>query len=129
MICDRACSLQRKIKDQIDILAALYGSRLAIQVYIDEIRTAASDDASFKDKIRRELQPSKFNQPFADLPRFVCDVTVAVAYSLESQTTADGVTRGGLSLSGSKSSIVGFYNPVPPSLAVEHENPVLCIVY
>ena len=64
-----------------------------------------------------------------DVPKLVCDVTVPVCYALDHLGSEQNGGKVGLSLSGSKSSIVGFFNPIPPSLAVEHANPTLCIVY
>ena len=32
-------------------------------------------------------------------------------------------------MNGGKQSIIGFYNPIPPCLPIEHENPMLCVIY
>lgn len=101
-----------------------------MQVFIEEKREYASrSDLCFEDLIKRDLtvqgRPSK---PFVDVPELVCDVTIPVNYCLD--TGRAGTTnQGGLTLSGSKQSLIGFFNPIPPCLEVEHERPTLCIVY
>lgn len=66
--------------------------------------------------------------PFVDVPKLVCDVTIPVCYALTIKNN-DPTNKQGLTLSGSKQSILGFFNPIPPCLKVEHENPTLCIIY
>ena len=61
------------------------------------------------------------------MPKFVCDVTVPVCYALDPVKNAEGLA--GLVLSGCKQSIVGFFNPIPDCLPIDHRNPTLCIVY
>ena len=61
------------------------------------------------------------------MPNLVCDVTIPVCYQLDPAKDADSMQ--GLRLSRSKQNIVGFYNPIPPCLPVEHRNPSLCVVY
>ena len=54
-------------------------------------------------------------------------MTIPVCYALEPVKNAEG--KVGLTISGCKQSIVGFFNPIPTCLTIEHDNPILCIVY
>ncbi len=62
-----------------------------------------------------------------DVPKFVVDVTIPVCFALDPVKNAQGMV--GLTLSGCKQSIVGFFNPIPACLTIEHENPILCLIY
>lgn len=55
------------------------------------------------------------------MPYGVCDVTIPLRFSLE----ANGLT---LEKMKTKENIIGFYNPIPP-FKIEHDYPVLCILY
>ena len=63
------------------------------------------------------------------MPKFISDVTIPVCYALTTPKNKSEDRKLGLTLSGSKQSILGFYNPIPPCLPVEHESPTLCIIY
>lgn len=56
----------------------------------------------------------------SQVPNFIVDVTTPVRFNLDD---------AGLKLMGkTKSSIMGFYNPIPEFMT-EHDHPVLCIIY
>jgi len=55
------------------------------------------------------------------MPYGICDVTIPIWFSLE----ANGLL---LEKSKTKENILGFYNPIPP-FKLEHDFPVLCIIY
>ena len=109
-------------------MAAFYGSKLAIQVFIEEKRALVTNEISFEDVIQRDITKSGPVSPFVDVPLLVCDVTIPVCYALTTKTN-DTANKQGLTLSGSKQSILGFFNPIPPCVKVEHENPTFCIIY
>lgn len=113
------------MKDKLDILAAFYGQKLAIREFIEEKKERQTEAEPFEVLIARDTDRFVAH----DLPKFVSDVTIPVCFALcTSPNNADG-TLPGLTLNGSKQSIIGFYNPVPPCYPVEHERPTLCIVY
>ncbi len=72
----------------------------------------ATQSVTFENIIKRDIEKPGQRLPFIDVPEHVCDVTIPVCYQLESVLNADG--KVGLTLSGSKCSIVGFMNPVAP---------------
>lgn len=61
------------------------------------------------------------------LPKYMCDVTIAVRFALDTRATGD---KPVLKVHGrsTKANVIGFYNPIPPVLK-EHANPCFGIVY
>ena len=83
---------------------------------------------AFDQLIERDISGG-FAPSTKNMPKFISDVTIPVCYALTTPKNKSEDRKLGLTLSGSKQSILGFFNPIPPCLPVEHESPTLCIVY
>lgn len=92
-------------------MRGLYGSKAEIKKYINRHPG---------DRINEIMKPLN-TSVVMDMPYAICDVTIPLRFSLES----NGLV---LEKMKTKENIMGFFNPIPP-FKLEYDYPVLCIIY